>query len=193
MSAKSSGLPHVGSPDPGQIEALYYPHIHFRSRKWLRMTMLYYDNITRIVPSGFAVDQPGYYSQFCGDSTALLSDIRELQNSGFIREEAPGDVVSDVANEFFDFAMENLTSPSQRAKMVPALSRRTRFYTIHGAKIDPVLIKVLEDLQLARKNVTDPNNDWDIEPVTGGLYMLFLASRMAGHRQLVSDSSVYQS
>jgi hypothetical protein len=155
--------------------------------------MLYYDNITRIVPSGFEADQPGYYSQFSRDSTGLLSDIRELQNSGFIREEAPGNVVSDVANEFFDFAMENLTDPVQRAKMVPGLSRRAKFYTIHGAKIDPVLIKVLEGLQLARKNMTDPYSDWDIEPVTGGLYMLFLASRMAGHRQLVSDSSVYQS
>ncbi len=193
LSAKPLEHPVISSPNPGQIEALYYPHIHFRSRKWLRMAMLYYDNITRIVPSGFEVDQPGYYSQFIRNSTALLADIRELQNIGFIREEAPGNVVSDVANEFFDFVMENLTDPVQRAKMVPALSRRPKFYTIDGAKIDPVLIKVLEDLQLARKNITAPDNDWEIEPVTGGLYMLFLASRMAGHRQLVSDSSVYQS
>lgn len=193
MDLTTLGLQPVRVPNPAQIEALYYPHIHFRSRRWLRMAMLYYDNITRIVPSGFEADQPGYYSEFGRDATGLLSDIRELQNSGFIREEAPGNFVSDVANEFFDFAMENLTDPVQRAKLVPALSHRTKFYTIHGAKIDPVLIKVLVDMQLARKNMTDPNNDWDIEPVTGGMYMLFLAGRMAGNRQLVSDSSVYQS
>src|SRR5712691_3313829 len=194
MSAAQSGPPRVGSPNLGQIEALYYPHIHFRSRNWLRMAMLYYDNITRIVPSGFDADQPRYYSQQGLDWPELLSDIRELQISGFIREEAPGSaVVSDVANEFFDFAMEKLREPVQRAKMVPPLSLRIVPYEIHPAKIDPVLIKVLEELQLARKNVTGAYSDWAIDPVTGGLYMLFLANRMAGHRQLVSDSSVYQS
>jgi len=155
--------------------------------------MLYYDSITRIVPSGFEPDQIGYYT-FSPESRALLADIQELRSSGFIREEAPGNnVVSQIADEFFDFAIENLRDPIRRSEMMPALSRHKEFYTIHRAKIDPVLVKVLEELHLARRNATDPNNDWDIERVTGGLYMLFLASRMAGQRQLVSDSSIYQS
>ena len=33
--------------------ALFYPHIHFRSRRWLRMAMLYYESISRIVPAGW--------------------------------------------------------------------------------------------------------------------------------------------
>src|SRR5580698_1896196 len=33
--------------------ALYYPHIEFNSRKWLRTSALYHDIIGRIVPQNF--------------------------------------------------------------------------------------------------------------------------------------------
>jgi hypothetical protein len=172
--------------------ALYYPHIHFRSRRWLRAALLYYDEISRIVPGGFEPDHPSFYYEFENDPVELLSDIRELKGSGFIKD-VPPDHVSEVGNEFFDFAMKNLTDPARRAALVPKLARRNRSYTIHPDKIDPELLGILRELKLAHKKQHDPYSDWEIEPVTGGLYMLFLATRMAGQRQLVSDSSIYQS
>ena len=33
-------------------QALYYPHVRFRSRQWLRTSLLYHDKIWRIVPPG---------------------------------------------------------------------------------------------------------------------------------------------
>jgi hypothetical protein len=173
--------------------ALYYPHIHFRSRRWLRMAMLYYDSLSRIVPSGFEPDDREFYSEFSDEPGELLSDVRELKAAGFVKDNPPDDNVTEVANEFFDFAMENLIDPVHRAEIVPRLGRRKSFYTIHPSKIDPELLKVLEELKLAHKKQGDPYSDWSVEPVTGGLYMLFLANRMAGNRQLVSDSSIYQS
>jgi hypothetical protein len=46
-------IPQAASPS-----APYYPHIHFRSRRWLRMALLYDENIPRIVPPGFAPETP---------------------------------------------------------------------------------------------------------------------------------------
>jgi hypothetical protein len=172
--------------------ALYYPHIHFRSRRWLRAALLYYDEISRIVPVGFEPDHPSFYYEFENDPVELLNDISLLKGTGFIKD-VPPDQISEVGNEFFDFAMKNLTDPARRAALVPKLARRNRSYTIHPEKIDPELLSILRELKLAHEKQHDPYSDWEIEPVTGGLYMLFLATRMAGQRQLVSDSSIYQS
>lgn len=176
----------------GSLNALYYPHIHFRSRRWLRTAMLYYDSVSRIVPAGLDPDDRTFY-RFPWISDELLEDVREMTASGIVRCEAPDSSVTEIANEFFDFAMDNLVDSEKRSRLVPELAARSRYYTIHPAKIDPELLRVLEELKLAHQKQGDPYSDWNIEPVTGGLYMLFLADRMAGNRQLVSDKPVYQS
>ncbi len=173
--------------------ALYYPHIHFRSRDWLRTALLYYDHLSRIIPRGLEVDSRNYYREFLPNPDPLLDDIRALADSGFLIEDEPECYVAKIADGFFDFAMQHLQDPGQRASLLPQLASRRTFYTIHPAKIDASLAQVLVELKLAHKRQGDPYSDLDIEPVTGGLYMLFLASHMAGHRNLVSDSSVYQS
>jgi hypothetical protein len=48
-------------------------------------------------------------------------------------------------------------------------------------------------LNLAREGRKRSWSDLELEPVTGGLYMLFLARKMADRRNLVTDSPVYQS
>lgn len=173
--------------------ALYYPHIHFRSRAWLRGALLYYDQLSRIVPAGLEVDARSFYADFMGDPDPLLSDIRALAADGFLVEDPPEPHVGTMASDFFDFAMEHLRDESKRARLVPILANRKAFYAIHPAKIDADLAKVLIELQLAHRTQGDAYSDLEIEPVTGGLYMLFLASRIAGRRDLVTDSSIYQS
>jgi hypothetical protein len=157
------------------------------------MATLYYDSVSRIVPSGVVPDDRHFYQEFSDEPDELLNDIRELTVAGFLGEEPPDERISEVANDFFDFAMENLVDPVRRSEMVPRLSGRGGYYTIHPEKITPELLQVLSELKLAHEKQGDPYSDWSVEPVTGGLYMLFLATRMAGQRQLVSDSSVYQS
>jgi hypothetical protein len=173
--------------------ALYYPYVHFRSREWLRASLLYYDQLSRIVPPGLKVDAESYYREFVHNPRPLLSDISALKDNDFLVEDSPEPYISSVANEFLDFAMDNLTDPKRRASLVPQLARLGSFYTIHPGKIDGDLAEILIELKLAHKKQGDRWSDLDIEPVTGGLYMLFLANQMAGRRNLVSDSSVYQS
>jgi hypothetical protein len=33
---------------------LYYPFIHFRDEAWLKLSALYWDDVTRIVPKSYA-------------------------------------------------------------------------------------------------------------------------------------------
>jgi hypothetical protein len=173
--------------------ALFYPHIHFRSRRWLRSSLLYYDEISRIVPRGFNADTLDQYAAFSSDPEGILEDIRELQDAGFVRDEAPTtQVTRAVADEFFDFATNNLTDPKRRAALMPQLSRRGS-YTIHPDKVDPALLEILKELKLIHEGQRDSFSRLRIEPVTGGLYMLFLDNRKADKRPLVSDSSVFQS
>jgi hypothetical protein len=180
-------LPHA----PSGPSALYYPHIHFRSRRWLRMALLYYESISRIVPPGLDPEMPQtHYDRM--QMRGILDDVSELRALGFIRDEAPGEALPAVTNEFFDFYASNLTDPEKRAALIPALSRR-RAYTIHPAKIDLALLEVLHQADHAHRKVGDPYSDWDIEPIVGAFYMLFLAARMARNRPLISDNSIYQS
>jgi hypothetical protein len=181
---------------PSGPSALYYPHIHFRSRRWLRMALLYYENLSRIVPTGFEPETPHAYASDGVDTDGLLDDVRELRSIGFIRDEPPGLALPSTTNEFFDFYTSNLADPQKRAALIPTFSRpfsRQRFYTIHPAKIDPALLDLLEQAQDAHRKAGDPYSDWNIEPIVGAFYMLFLAAHMAGKRPLVSDNSVYQS
>jgi hypothetical protein len=171
--------------------ALYYPYIHFRSRRWLRTAALYYDKITRIIPAGFEPDTATGYFELGEDPTALLDDIRVLRDANFIDEEHPEPHTEPVAEQFFDVASTLLSDPEQRARIAPQLARRKEFYTIHPSKIDPTLARILEEHDLARKvGGADPH--WDLEPVIGGVYMLFLAQHMAGKRSLVTDNPAYQ-
>src|SRR5688572_27351442 len=85
---------------PSGPSALYYPHIHFRSRRWLRMALLYYENISRIVPPGFEPETPDAYAYDSVPAGGLLDEVRELRALGFIRDEAPGAALTTVSNEF---------------------------------------------------------------------------------------------
>src|ERR1700722_14703776 len=99
-------------------QAIYFPHIHFRSRAWLRTAALYHDSVTRIVPSGLIPYdmREGQDELYSGEPEAL-DDVRALRDVGFVREEDPGPVVESVGNEFLDFAMTVLSDANRRKKL----------------------------------------------------------------------------
>jgi hypothetical protein len=185
---------NLTEPPRSERVALFYPYIHFRNREWLRTAMLYYDQVSRIVPPGVDFDKVRYYREFSTDGALLLEDIAALRANGFLVEDSPEPYVASIASEFFDFAVEKLADEKKRAALVPRLAKRGDFYSVHRAKIDPTLSEMLVKLNLAREGRKRPSwSDLELEPVTGGLYMLFLARKMANHRNLVTDSPVYQS
>jgi hypothetical protein len=175
------------------VSAMYYPYIHFRSREWLRTAMLYYDELTRIVPEGISTEDVDYYSRFSTSPQALSEEVTELSRVGFIRDAHPSSSINSlVANQFVDRTSAILFDPQKRSTMNEIISRKLPF-RIHPSKIDPDLLRIFEETQVATRSPGDRYSDWEIEPVTGSLYMLALASEMAGSRPLVSDTVTFQS
>jgi hypothetical protein len=174
--------------------ALFYPHIHFRSRRWLRTALLYYDDISRIVPPGVEPDTLEAYREFSSEPTELLDDVRMLQEARFLVDEHPKNI-GKAADEFLDFVVNSLTDCGKRRALFPALMRlaRGRLFSIHPGKIDPYLIDRLRELNLAKDTRDLWHDAYNVEFATAVLYMGFLANQMSGNRQLVSDNPVYQS
>ena len=173
--------------------AMYYPHIHFRNRKWLRTALLHYDEIIRIVPEGYNPNSVEEYAKFTFEAEELATEVRELESAGFIRNVAPDpSSVNITSSEFLDFVSKNLTDPRRRQGVLPLLRRRNPWLTLHPSKIDPGLAEILVELGLARKSVEYSPDDWDIEAATAVLYLLYLAARMADGRPLTTDNANYQ-
>jgi hypothetical protein len=174
--------------------AMYYPHIHFRSRSWLRSAILYYDRITRIVPDCMTtLDTAEEYSRFSRDAKALADDVIELTNAGFIHNQTPDSAsVTQTADEFLAFASNNLTDPVRRAAVLPALRRRNPYISVHPSKIDPGLAAILRDLGLAHVNLSDRYSDLDIDAATAVLYLMNLSINMSNGRPVITDNVLYQ-
>jgi hypothetical protein len=173
--------------------AMYYPHIHFRNRKWLRTALLHYDEIIRIVPEGYDPNSVEEYARFSYEAEELAAEVRELEAAGFICNVAPDpSSVNLTSGEFLDFVSSNLTDPDRRRSVLPLLRRRNPWLTLHPSKIDPGLAEILTELGLARKSVEHSPDDWDIEAATAVLYLMYLAARMADGRPLTTDNVNYQ-
>lgn len=174
---------------------LFYPHIHFRSREWLRSSVMYYDKLSRIVPRGVPVDRVHWYRELMNHSQAeaMVRDVDALKANGFLIDEAPEAVLKEVSEEFSVFLENALSNPERRAKLIPALAHDDSFYSIHPAKIDHQLQERLRGIGLIHERQDDDYSDIELEPVTAAFYMLHLANRMAGRRALVTDEARYQS
>jgi hypothetical protein len=173
-------------------QALYYPHVRFRSRQWLRTSVLYHDKIWRIVPPGlddFELEQ-GYGLL----DKKIIGEIRVLRKEGIIENEVVSPVVAKVGADFTEFVKANLTDVERRKELIPELSadQKYQWYRIHPGKLDPTLRKLLHDLHLAREVPRDQHGDWDLDVTTGGMYMYFIAQALAKNRPIISDSPKFQ-
>ena len=74
---------------------LYYPYIHFQNEAWLKLAVLYWDKMARIVPSE---DNPH-------DSDAVKMLQYEID---FVQNLKPDSEISRVADMFLDL----ITSPA---------------------------------------------------------------------------------
>jgi hypothetical protein len=171
--------------------AMYYPHIHFRSRSWLRSALLYYDQITRIVPEGMIPDSVDEYAKFSWEAKELAYEVNELTDAGFIRSQPPEvAAVNQTADDFLAFASKNLTDPVRRKAVLPALRRRNPYISVHPSKIDPGLVDILKELGLAHKKTFDPYDDLDA--ATAVLYLMHLSINQSKGRPLITDNVLYQ-
>jgi hypothetical protein len=106
--------------------ALYYPYIHVRDERWLKMALLYWDRIRRIVPHGFKPEHDARYG-----STAAV-------NAGLVESTPPDRYITAAAERFRKTVLPYLereahTGARNVADAIGAASRpeRRRVYEIH--------------------------------------------------------------
>jgi hypothetical protein len=175
-----------------RMTALVYPYTQFTSREWLRTAFLYYDTIARIVPRGTDPDHVSHYAAFSREPVKLRDDVVGLKDAGFIEDEPPDTKgVPALSERFQAFAIKNLADPKRRARFIPKTERKS-FYLIHPDKMGIESLETLRARGLALRTEGQAYSEWKIEPVTGLLYMLFLARAMAATRSLVTDEPAYQ-
>ena len=173
---------------------LYYPFIHFRDEAWLKLSALYWDDVTRIVPRSYAPRD--------------TRDVRALEDAGVLKRVDPGNYEQPVA-ELFSLLLQRHSSAlarrydvSQRdswpenlerfsVKTGRASSRSLAF--IHCSKLEPALSE-----QLLKRKLALPSHDkrWlGMHPAIVSAYMIALAGEISRRRGLqpISDNVTHLS
>ncbi len=189
--------------------ALYYPHIELTNKNWLKHAFLFWDKISRIVPS----------SVNPSDSEDV---IKIRYETGFIEDYSPDNwVVSDAFRSFSEFlehfirsgrfyghymkhrGFENLhheyrqqhrllKDPHYRKDFFRSMTRTSGTY-LHIQKLDHRLKELLFDLGLA----VPGENEWEdwvrIDNEIGFIYMSYLAKVISKEKSLpiVTDTEQF--
>ena len=162
-------------------KALYYPFIHFKDDRWLKLSALYWDRMGRIVPRE--------YTRKDSDTVRALGD--------FIENLHPGWVGPSFGRRFTEFVVQY--GPRLREKYdvsrsaqwpVAAESRRPpkaggpsgsdpRLSFVFYEKMPGDVRRVMLESQIARPDKQDPR--WiGMHPTLADVYMTALADQLAG-------------
>lgn len=173
---------------------LYYPFIHFRDEGWLKLSALYWDDVSRIVPRAYVPRDP--------------REVRLLEDAGVVRRIDPT-VYEPAVRGLFESLLERHQRrlvarydvaardrwPVNRERLALSTGRLTSssLAFIHCTKLDRSLVAKLLELRLAL-----PSRDrrWlGMHPRIVAAYMIALAAEIGRRRGLSpsSDSPVHLS
>jgi hypothetical protein len=164
---------------------LYYPFIHFKDERWLKLSALYWDKMGRIVP-------PGY----------TPTDSKTVVELGkYVETLEPGWVRPNFGKTFIDFvakrgkALRNRYGVDKVDKWEPVPTAHLpptaggpsgsdpRMSYVFYEKLREDLRKVLIDSKIASPDPHDPH--WiGMHPRLAQVYMTALADQLAGERGL---------
>ncbi|MBN1064286.1 hypothetical protein [Clostridium botulinum] len=149
---------------------LYYPTIEFRNPMWLWSAALLWDNVYRIVPSGY--------------NPSDSENIRELiENGGFVKAIDPKQYSENSIEGFMAFI--NDKKKAWACALESARYHNKEYIKVHKDKVD---VK-LRNMILAKGK---SNSEWlDVNEDIASLYMLYLAGVIAENNNLIlsTDSS----
>lgn len=177
---------------------LYYPTIDIPRNSWLRHALLYWDEVSSIVPKSW-------------DDNLLIElspDIHYLMDEGQFRPIQPEDLITNADNweVFQDFQNEfkEIVSSPQFLNFIrrPKISGKSRIHSnkvipnsrIHSNKTSDSIYYFLEEHGLAQRNGDD---EWiQFERNTALLYMSLLAKYLADidsdHTTIGTDYATYE-
>ena len=179
--------------------ALYYPYIHLTNKNWLKHAFLFWDKISRIVPSSFEPQ----------DSEEI---IRIRQETDFINDYHPDRwVINNTFRNFVEYLFHNHAFRElqhyylgrhhhrhfdlEYKEMFRYMRNKTMSNGsyIHIEKIDPKLVEILLEIGLA----VPGENKWSswikIDNEIGALYMTYLAKSISKEKSIpiVTDTTDY--
>jgi Family of unknown function (DUF6236) len=173
---------------------LYYPFIHVRDEAWLKLSALYWDDMTRIVPRSYTPRD--------------TRDVRALEEAGVLKRIDPANYEEPVG-ELFSLLLERHAHklaarydvsqrdgwPENRERFGLNAGRTSSssLAFIHGSKLEPSLTE-----QLLKRRLALPSRDrrWlGMHPAIVRAYMIALAAEIANRRGLqpVSDNVTHLS
>jgi hypothetical protein len=181
--------------------ALYYPHINLTNKNWVKHALLFWDNISRIVPSSV--------------EPADNDDIISIKHrTGFINDYHPDNY--DTSNTFNQFS-EQLRAiiesdgffhdrffgrEGHRRHYMRDYNERRGFYTdmlkstgtyIHVSKLDDRMKDFLFDIGIAIPGENYYENWIKIDNEIGLLYMTYFAKTISNKKSLPIVTDVEQS
>ncbi|HEY4325370.1 MAG TPA: DUF6236 family protein [Mucilaginibacter sp.] len=164
--------------------ALFYPHVNFDDEKWVKTAALYYEGLNRIVPEGYPSIQ----------DSELIKELNEKEE--FIRNINPRYEAENIGYDFLRFAETKLFDTDHRQNLIKSLGAivpESSGFAIHMYKMGYILQQRLPELGLAVRN-QNREGWYEFEPVTGAMYMTFLANYLASLDQIpvVTDDPAFQ-
>lgn len=157
--------------------ALYYPYIHVRDANWLKMALLYWETIARMVPDGFETQDP--------------EDTLPAVNEQLVESISPTPYVKSTAARFRkDFIARSHERDNAAVWHMINRVERDDLVGIHTGKIERQLVRRLIRLRLAARSDTDHLN---VERTAGNAYMSCLATEVADslHLPIVSHDPAF--
>jgi hypothetical protein len=166
---------------------LYYPFIHFRDPAWLKLSALYWDDVTRIVPRSY--------------ETRDSREVRALEDAGLLHRVDPSPYEPSVTQLFelllarheralverYDIAGRDAW-PANVERFGSKTGRRSAksLGFLHVAKLQPSLRARLLELGLA---LPSADRRWlGMHPSIVAAYMIALASQIAERKGLALSS-----
>jgi hypothetical protein len=176
---------------------LYYPTINIPSNKWLKTSLLYWDEVSSIVPQTW--DNNYLYN--------LSADIHYLIDEGEFRAIKPEELIYRPNNageyEMFRDEFKSVIQSKEFTKLVPskAKSETKRQYwekygfKIHSNKTSDEIFEFLIEVGLANRK--SAGSEWLIfEKHCGLVYMSLLAKYLAevddSHTTVSTDKKIYE-
>jgi hypothetical protein len=97
------------SQDEQPADALYYPHVQFRSTAWVKSTLLFWETLLRFRPPGSTPEDD--------------AEIEQLRSAGLIEEVDPTPFARELAPELGQWLQETLGEHPDFASCIPQLER----------------------------------------------------------------------
>ena len=127
-------------------DALYYPYIHVRDAGWLKMALLYWESITRILPPSYQPHDDVY-------------GTKEAVDAGLIHGISPGEFLDAAARRFREeFLSTDSRHDVKQLWQTLDKAQRHEVIDVHPGKLDPTLLRDLVEMRLAA-----PRRDQDVD------------------------------